>query len=536
MTLEPATAVEVESPGTWTLGYEASGEGIRQGGAIALHVWPEWGWTAPQIEDPRAPGFIDFHVEGSTARLRALRVSPDGTLHDAIWLRVEEGALAPGARVEIEYRNATAGRFAGRHQGFAIFTDADGDGTFRRVEPAATLDVVAGAPADLWVVARSPGPEGDGVEARVSLLDRWGNLIRTRGMQGAVPAVFASDEASGLSGISSRIWRPGEAAERRVYWGDLHGHAGWSDGVGAPEDYYRYARDAAGLDFAALTEHDAIGPFHLDAGRWSGLIETAEAFHAPGRFVTLFGYEYTNWATGHLTVLSPSSSLPLLSAADPRFDRVEELWAELAKLEDVPVLTVPHHSGGSSMATDWSHFDPRFVRTVELFSVHGSSECYRCAVRVQNPRRGSFVLDALQRGYRLAFIGSGDTHNGHPGRNPRLRPHRTGLAGVWARALTRDAIWEAIEGGHSFATTGARILPRLGRDGDSFTLDVRAADEIAKVEILKNGRVAYRRLLSAVEVEDRWRDPQAPESGDFYYLRVTESSGHMAWTSPIYVP
>ena len=321
-----------------------------------------------------------------------------------------------------------------------------------------------------------------------------------------------------------------------MYWGDLHGHAGWSDGVGTPEAYYRYARDAAALDFVALTEHDAIGPFRTDEARWERLGEIADDFHEPGRFVTFFGYEYTNWATGHLTVLSPSRELPLLSAADPRFDRVEELWAGLAERGDLPVLTVPHHSGGSTLPTNWDHFDPRFVRTVEIFSVHGSSECFRCAGRVQRPKRGSFVLDALGRGYRLAFLGSGDTHSGHPGRNPRLRPNRTGLAGVWADALTRDALWEAIASGQTFATTGSRTVPELSRDGAQLHLRVRAADEVAKLELVKNGRVAHRSKPQAASVEERWHDPQPPASGDYYYLRMTESDGHMAWTSPIYVP
>ena len=31
----------------------------------------------------------------------------------------------------------------------------------------------------------------------------------------------------------------------RVYWGDLHGHSGLSDGTGTPEDFYLYARDVA---------------------------------------------------------------------------------------------------------------------------------------------------------------------------------------------------------------------------------------------------------------------------------------------------
>ena len=55
------------------------------------------------------------------------------------------------------------------------------------------------------------------------------------------------------------------------------------------------------------------------------------------------------------------------------------------------------------------------------------------------------------------------------------------------------------------------------------------------LRIVKNGRVAHRRALSAAEVRDTWRDPETPASGDFYYLRVTETDGNMAWTSPIHL-
>ncbi|MFQ6091283.1 MAG: choice-of-anchor X domain-containing protein, partial [bacterium] len=36
------------------------------------------------------------------------------------------------------------------------------------------------------------------------------------------------------------------------FWGDLHGHTGFSDGIGTPEEYYLYARDVSDLDFVAI--------------------------------------------------------------------------------------------------------------------------------------------------------------------------------------------------------------------------------------------------------------------------------------------
>jgi hypothetical protein len=49
------------------------------------------------------------------------------------------------------------------------------------------------------------------------------------------------------------------AGATRILWADLHGHSNLSDGTGVPEDYYRYARDVAALEVAALTDHDHWG-------------------------------------------------------------------------------------------------------------------------------------------------------------------------------------------------------------------------------------------------------------------------------------
>jgi len=542
LTLTPRSA-PIHSVRTWALVYEAGDVGIGSGGALAFRVWPEWGWASPQLEDPEAPGYVSFAAPGSEAELEAsLRRDPQARL-DTLLLRVARGRLRAGERVEIHFTSKT-GPFAGEAEQLSLEVDGDGDGVFLPVSPAPILTTVPGEAGSLWVVPRSPwaGEAAEGrVEARASVLDRWDNLIRSRAVEGRAPTVRARDGETGLEGHSGRLWPAPPDAPRQLYWGDLHGHSAWSDGTGQPQAYYRYARDAAALDFVALTDHDAIGPRRLDSESWEQLRQVADEFHDPGRFVTLYGYEYTHWRSGHLTILSPRRELPLLSAADPETREMDELLRRLATLS-VPVLAVPHHPGGSTMPFDWDRFDSRSMSLVEIFSVHGSSECFECPLRVQRPRRGSFVRDALLRGYRLAFIGSGDTHNGHPGRRTRREPKRTGLVGLWAEQLTRDGIWEALMAGRTFATTGSRTEVRLEREGSGFRAEVRAASQVALAEIVKGDAVVFRledfaaRGASEASLQFDWTDGETPEAGDFYYLRVTETDGHMAWTSPVYVP
>jgi hypothetical protein len=47
--------------------------------------------------------------------------------------------------------------------------------------------------------------------------------------------------------------------------------------------------------------------------------------------------------------------------------------------------------------------------------VHGASEAATLRSASTTPLAGNFVRDALGRGYTLGFIGSGDSHDGHPG-------------------------------------------------------------------------------------------------------------------------
>src|SRR4029453_13105045 len=88
-----------------------------------------------------------------------------------------------------------------------------------------------------------------------------------------------------------------QADAPRILWADLHGHTNWSDGTGVPEDYLLYARDVAALDVIALTDHDHWGTPFLDTQpeRWAEIQRLTEAFHEPGRFVTVLGFEWTNW-------------------------------------------------------------------------------------------------------------------------------------------------------------------------------------------------------------------------------------------------
>ncbi|MCP4713580.1 MAG: DUF3604 domain-containing protein, partial [Deltaproteobacteria bacterium] len=264
----------------------------------------------------------------------------------------------------------------------------------------------------------------------------------------------AADKNKTISGTSNPVLCSRKHPDQRIYWGDLHGHSQLSDGTGTPDDYFTYARFVSGLDVAALTDHDAWGFELLEKNPliWEKIKQSARSHNVPHEFITFFGYEWTSWTYGHKHVLFPDQGAPLFSSSNPLYNTPIKLWAALAPHR---AITISHHSGGGPIQTDWSFHNPAYEPVVEISSIHGSSECIDCPSAIYNPRRGSFVRDALQRGYRLGFVGSGDTHNGHPGMGDPFAS-TGGIVAFYASEKTRSALWNALQNRHVYATTGDR--------------------------------------------------------------------------------
>jgi len=295
----------------------------------------------------------------------------------------------------------------------------------------------------------------------------------------------------------------------RWYWGDLHSHCSISYGHGTVDQALARARQQ--LDFCSITGH-AFWPdmptdravyaeiidYHTEgfarlARNWDKLLARQAAAAEPGKFIAFPSYEWHSLKYGDHNVYSAGSDLRLVDAPD--------LPALRAQAQRQGAIVIPHHIGYAAgyRGIDWQHFRDEASPFVEIYSLHGCSESDAAPYPMlhdMGPRdAGSTAEAGWDLGYRFGVIGSTDHHSAYPG------SHGDGRLGVFASALTREALWEALLARRVCAATGDRIDARLTVNdaGIGSTMhapgqrllqvQVRGSDALDRIDLLKNGRV-----------------------------------------------
>ncbi|MDR7497761.1 MAG: DUF3604 domain-containing protein, partial [Armatimonadota bacterium] len=463
-------------------------EPLRAGASIRLAT--PLGWTPPSLDG--GPGQVRWTVDGHAAVLGEV------VRRRYVQLNLTGGRLDPGEGIAIAYGGAPDGAavqpwVTDVPATFEVEVSRDGDGAYV-VDSAAAIVVEPGAPAHLHVIAPSGGRPGEQIPVRIRVLDEFGNLCASCSAEALVRGggavgiergcgsahvvfprngVYRVEVAVGglhLLGRSNpcRITADGQAP----WWGDPHVHTVLSDGVGSPAFALRYARDVACLDFTAITDHDV--EYHhawfvrrlqrLSDDAWRGLAETIGRCRVAGRFAVLRAYEWTGRPYGDRCVYLRSDHSPIRRYEPGDAPTLDALWRGLKQIGPDETLVVPHTTASSFMGTDWTEHDGDLEALVEVYSMHGASECPGGPGEMTGAGPGRHVRDALSRGYRLGFVAGGDMHSGQPG-NPVLAvgPYRTlrfkpGLTAVFADRLDEGAIFDAMRERRTYATTGARIL------------------------------------------------------------------------------
>ncbi len=337
-----------------------------------------------------------------------------------------------------------------------------------------------------------------------------------------------------------------------IYRGDLHRHTDISfDGVGdgSLTDFYRYALDAASLDYVLVGDH---GMGHDREYPWWRTQKSNDMYFVSGRFVPLYGYERSiPYPWGHRNIIwtkrgfrtFPMTRDPRAKRRRPAPDDTLQLYREIRRTGGIVTL----HTSATNQGTNWeTGYDPELEPVVELFQgYHTSYEGRRqpLAVDENTPilhgpfKPDGYVWHALEKGYWLGFQASSDhiaTHNSY--------------ACVLAEEFSREGLVEAMKARHTYAATDNIVLEfrsgdalmgdRVRYRGGPVRLSARiwGTAPIAFVEVVRNASVVYSmKVDGASQVEFAWTDTAVPDrSFNYYYVRVIQVDRNVAWASPIW--
>ena len=605
ISLCPRDDVIAGSRVTLTFAYTVGSLGVKAGGSLRIRT-PNDGWGAPMAHRKQLPKRIEgrpFSMDDVTycthnrCNLRASLqgCSPDvrieleaecgvGPLSQFIVARVCGGDLAQGDVVTVVYGDRTWGedgvavqKVAPTPDRFVAHVDVAGTGAYHPLDDCdLELKVRPGPVSQFNVVVPAVVKPDRAFEIKLAGTDAFRNRPDTRwegevrisctnpdiALPGAAAFSREDDNYIAVKGVRARsegIYHvtvdPAEGGWRRVsnpvwcterdlhiFFGDLHCHGiyhGDGRSIGTPEDLYAYGRDVAGLDFMAVT----------DGGGWRspGWEETQEVtnrYDAPGRFVAFKGFEYGGDGGGHRNVIYRDC------VVEPALDFPGGFYAYYRGRDDV--ISIPHHT---KVRTDWDYYDADLEALVEVYSCWGSGMAHADPLWNKSEKEGSGVYNALKRGYRMGFIGSGDSHSGMPGRSfPQDRQwfmhQKSGFACVYASALTREAIFEGLRSRRCYATTGVRAILEFSVDGCSMggALKVRdpeapravrahaiGTDRLKLLRVIKNNETLVRRELGREEEFFEYYDTAPARQGDFYYVRIVQEDENTIWSSPVWV-
>ncbi|MFQ5961291.1 MAG: DUF3604 domain-containing protein [Candidatus Methylomirabilales bacterium] len=491
--MDPRGPVVAGSWGTWRIIFHVGRYGIDDGGTVRLCHRFASDWSRPQTENPAADSYLSVVTDGGAL----LRIRYDLKGHVRPWQRsvvvdVFDGFLREGETLSFTLGDRSGGSRGSRAQTFCesafrfrTFVDCFGSGEFVEAAGGVSFPIVAAEPAELLVSAPTEVVAGEASWLFLRVLDCWGNpspwegevtlqadgpceglpkkvrlsradggVQRVEGIRWQVPGLFRvrADGAGPLRGESNPVLCHAAPPPWVPYWGDLHGQSAETIGTGTVEEYFHFAREKAGIDFCCHQGND----FQITEALWEDIRRTVHGYYTRGRFVTFVGYEWSavTGAGGDRNVLFPddegmlhrTSHWQVPDKHDAATDRYP-LDALFHTYEGRDVIIVPH-IGGRRASLAWHH--PGLEPVLEIHSAWGTFEW--------------FYDEALERGYRLGIVAGSDDHKGRPGASypgAGLFGVRGGLTCMYASALTREALWEALKRRRVYGTTGARIILHL---------------------------------------------------------------------------
>lgn len=324
--------------------------------------------------------------------------------------------------------------------------------------------------------------------------------------------------------------------EYRIYFGNLHSHTGFSDGIGVPEYAYDYARYTAGLDFLAITEHSNLYDHYLDwdkSRKWVDIQRMADAKTEDGAFLALFGAE-TTWYNqfGHMNTYNMDF---FINAYETEFNDIPTYYDTVKRYPDSIQQWNHPWSCGQRHLDGFEPYDAELDEVLHMIEIN----------TIESKELGGlyYYVMALDKGWHVAPVGSQDNHHGQWGTENTLR------TGVLVERLTREHFFDAVRQHRVYFTSALHLKVWFKVNGaimgstidaaDTLEIELRAlfgADtggRIVRAEIIgEQGRV-----LHTVEHDGENLDYRVtlPRTERYVFAKVYQQDGEFAATAPVWI-
>lgn len=360
---------------------------------------------------------------------------------------------------------------------------------------------------------------------------------------------------------------------RHLYWGLLHGESERIDSTENIESCLRHFRDDKAFNFFSSSPFESAEETPNEL--WRLISQNIAEFDEADRFVTFLGFQWqgSSQEEGLRQFIYAKDSKPILRKKDPKYSSLKKIYKTVSPKE---LISIPCYSMGKGLDFDFNDFNPLFERVVEIYNSWGSSECtakegnplpIKCKGKkgiIESPE-GS-IQKALLRNLRFGFVAGGLDDRGIYGDffEGDQQQYSAGLTAIIAPEYSRAAIIEALYNRSCYATTGEHMIVGLYLAGSPMGTEVSTATKpglmvtrylsgyvagttnLKLVEIIRNGKVIHTFKPKGYHFDFEYDDAGPlekivikPKDKNppfiFYYLRVTQADGHMAWSSPIWV-
>lgn len=329
----------------------------------------------------------------------------------------------------------------------------------------------------------------------------------------------------------------------KIFRGDLHRHTEISSdgaGDGSLWDAYRYAMDAASLDYLAVTDHQSGGQEYS----WWRIQKSADMFNVPGFFTALYGTERSVGApNGHRNLFFAHRGVPILPITERDNGYSGPILYPFVRKWDG--VSSPHTTASSGY-NDWTDNDPQLEPIVEIYQGARFSAEHDGAplapsqgvspVYGEGFRPEGVVWNAWAKGYKLGVQSSSDHVSTH-----------ISYACIVARDSSREELLNAMRKRHTYGATTNMILDfHAGPShlqGDIFEsgqlpeliAKITGSAALRQVVLIRDNRYIYTKEPDGESFTLRYRENSLSPGEHYYYVRAEQADGNVGWSSPIWV-